>query len=149
MERHPRTSSRAMAKSLPAVANRNLLRRKNATDRTVGVLGIYLARTQEFMALPKVDSGNGALRPSQAQKLVGLLAVDSGCSAFQHDIHFASLARSDDLRGSCAIGSNLQIAHTSEYAEDLVGRALGIIRVNLGNLALAHKNLEPRRIGLK
>jgi hypothetical protein len=92
MERHPRASSRAVAKSLPAVANRNLLRRKNATNRTVGVLGIYLARTQEFMALSKVDSGNGTLRPSQAQKLVGLVAVDSRCSAFQYDIHFASLA---------------------------------------------------------
>src|SRR5579862_1376765 len=149
MECHPRTSSRAVAKPLPAVANRNLLRRKNATNRTVGVLGIYLARTQEFMALSKVDSGNGALRPSQTQRLVGLLAVDSGCGAFQHDIHFTSLARPDDLRGGCAIGSNLQIAHTSEYAEDLVGRSLGIIRVNLGNLTLAHKNLECWRISLK
>jgi hypothetical protein len=44
------------------------------------------------MALSKVDSGNGTLRPSQAQKLVGLVAVDSRCSAFQYDIHFASLA---------------------------------------------------------
>ena len=81
-----------MAKSVPAVANRNLLWRKNATDWTAGVLGIHLARAQEFVAVSKVDGGNGALRPSQTQKLVGLLAVDSRGGAFQHDIHFASLA---------------------------------------------------------
>ena len=81
-----------MAKSLPVVANRNLLWRKNATDWTVGVLGIHLARAQEFVAVSKVDRRNGALRPSQTQELVGLLAIDSRCGAFQHDIHFTSLA---------------------------------------------------------
>src|ERR1700722_19104360 len=66
VECYPRTSSRTVAKSILVVANRNLLRRENAADWPVGILGIYLAGAQEFVAVSKVDSGNGALRPSQA-----------------------------------------------------------------------------------
>src|ERR1700680_1583048 len=138
-----------MAKSLPAVANRNLLRGEDATDRTPGVLGIHLAGAQEFVAFSEMDSGNGALRPSQAQGFLSLLPVGSGRRAFKDDIHFATFARSNDLRGGSAVGGNLQITHTPEDAEDLIGCALSIVAVNLSDLALADKDLESRRLCLK
>ena len=69
--------------------------------------------------------------------------------AFQNDIYFAALADANDLRGSSAIGGNLQVPHASQNAEDLVRRTLGIVGVNLGDLVLAHTNFERGWVCLK
>ena len=44
-----------MAQPLSIVADRDLLRRENDPDRIPGVLGVYVARTPEPVALPEVD----------------------------------------------------------------------------------------------
>jgi hypothetical protein len=89
------------------MANRNLLRCKNATDRRAGILGVCLAGTQEFVAFPEMDGGDGTPRPSQAKEFVSLLAGAGGRGALQHDKHFTSLACPNDLRGGGAVGGNL------------------------------------------
>src|SRR6266567_3509727 len=66
VERHARTSSDTVAKPVPALANRNLLRREDAANRLFGVLGISLARTQESLAFLKMDRRNGALCKADA-----------------------------------------------------------------------------------
>lgn len=106
VERNPRPPSGSLAQSLPVVANRNLLRGKDATDRSPGILGVHLAGAQESVALFEMDGGNGTLRPPQAEEFVTLLPVAGRCGAFQDDVHFAALAASNNLRGRSAIGGN-------------------------------------------
>ena len=62
VERHAWAPSDAVAKPVPALANRNLLRREDAANRFLGVLGVSLARTQKSLAIPKMDRRDGALR---------------------------------------------------------------------------------------
>ena len=68
MERNPGTPFGPVAQPLSSVADRDLLWRENDPDRLPGILGIYVARAQEPVALPEVDFRNGPLRPSQDKK---------------------------------------------------------------------------------
>ena len=68
MELDPGAPAYPVAQPLSTVANRNLLWRENDPNRLSGILGIYVARAQEPVALPEVDLRNGPLRPSQDQK---------------------------------------------------------------------------------
>jgi hypothetical protein len=70
MECDPWPSLRSVAKSVPAMENRNLLRCEDATNWTFGVLGVHLAGAQESVAFLEVDGGNGALRASEAEEFV-------------------------------------------------------------------------------
>jgi hypothetical protein len=99
MERDPRAPLYSVAKSLPSMANRNILWSEDAADRSSGILGIHLAGAQKFMAFSEVDRGNGALCPSRAQEFVSLPSVARRRRAFKHDIDFAALATTYDLCG--------------------------------------------------
>ena len=68
VERHARTSSDTVAKSVPVVANRNLLRREDAANRLSGILGISLARAQKPLAFPQMDWRDGTLRKARANE---------------------------------------------------------------------------------
>ena len=68
VDRHAWAPSDAVAKPVPALANRNLLRREDAANRLSGVLGISLARAQEPLAVSKMDAGDGALRKADVQE---------------------------------------------------------------------------------
>ena len=56
------------AQSVSALENRDLLRRKDATDRFPGILGIYLERAKELMAIPEVDRRDGAICESEIKE---------------------------------------------------------------------------------
>ena len=68
VERHAWAPSDAVAKPVPALANRNLLRREDATDRLLGVLGVSVARAQEPLAVPQMDWRDGTLRKARANE---------------------------------------------------------------------------------
>ena len=70
VERHARTPPHPMAQPISSMADRNLLWRENAADRFSGVLGIHLAGTCPPVAISKVDGGDGASCPSQAQEFI-------------------------------------------------------------------------------
>src|SRR5216684_1235664 len=55
VERDQRPPAGAVAKSLPVVAHRDLLRSKDEADRLPGVLGIHVAGTRQSLALPQMD----------------------------------------------------------------------------------------------
>jgi hypothetical protein len=55
VERDARAPFGPVAKSIPALANRNLLWRQDAGDWIPGVLGIHVARAQKSMAISKMD----------------------------------------------------------------------------------------------
>ena len=68
VERHAWAPSDAVAKPVPALANRNLLRREDATDRLLGVLGVSVARAQESLAVSQMDWRDGTLRKARAEE---------------------------------------------------------------------------------
>src|SRR5258708_32856454 len=65
VERDQRPPAGAVAKSLPVVAHRDLLRSKDDTDRLPGVLGIHVAGTRQSLALSQIDRGDGKECPPQ------------------------------------------------------------------------------------
>ena len=69
LELHPRTPNCPVAQSLSSVADRDLHWRKNDPDWIPGILGILVDRTNQPVAIPEVDSGDGSLRPSEEQQL--------------------------------------------------------------------------------
>src|ERR1700676_2498745 len=78
VERHQGPSPGSMAKSVSSVAHRNLHRRENDADRLRGVLGIHVARASRPLAFSEVDSGDGALCPSQAKELLSSALATAG-----------------------------------------------------------------------
>ena len=68
VQRHAWAPSGAVAKPVPALANRNLLRREDAANRLSGVLGISLARAQKPLAVPQMDWRDGTLRKAKANE---------------------------------------------------------------------------------
>ena len=68
VERHAWAPSDAVAKPVPALANRNLLRREDAANRLSGILGVSLARAQEPLAFPQMDRRDGTLRKARANE---------------------------------------------------------------------------------
>src|ERR1700694_4083596 len=81
VERHQGPSPGSMAKSVSSVAHRNLHRRENDADRLRGILGIHVARASRPLAFSEVDSGDGALCPSQAKELLSSAAVPAAVVA--------------------------------------------------------------------
>src|SRR5215471_8788532 len=71
LERHPRTPARALAQPVPAVAHGDLLRREDAADPLHRVLGLYVARALEPVAISEVVGGNGTLRAAQGEGFIG------------------------------------------------------------------------------
>lgn len=55
VERDSRPSPGAVAQPVPALADRDLLRRQDDADRVFRVLGIPVAGAQAALALPRVD----------------------------------------------------------------------------------------------
>ena len=69
LELHPWPPDYSVAQSLSAMADRDLHRRQNDPDWIPGILGILVDRTNQPVAIPEVDSGDGSLRPSEEQHL--------------------------------------------------------------------------------
>src|SRR6266550_8167161 len=67
VERNSRAPPHPVAQPLSAVADRNVLWREDAADRFPGILGIRVAGTPQSLALSKMDSRNGPLRPPPPQ----------------------------------------------------------------------------------
>src|SRR5579863_2891578 len=150
LERHQRPSPGSVAKPLPAVAYRNLLRRQNDPDWLCGILGISMARTRESLAFSQVDQRDGALRSPQAEKLLGRLrALACGHSLTQDDSHIGSFTGSGQLRRSRPVCGNLEETHASENAEHFTRRSLGVGAAHLRYLAAADNNLEAFGSGSK
>jgi len=64
VECHQGPSPHAVAQSIPAMAHRNLLRRKDDADRLFRVLGFFVAGALQPLALSEVDRRDGPLRAS-------------------------------------------------------------------------------------
>ena len=65
LECNPWASSNTLAQPVPALADRDLYRCQDDSDRVPGVLGISLAGAPSTVAIPQVDRGNGTLRSSK------------------------------------------------------------------------------------
>jgi len=59
LELHSRPPDYTVAQPLSLMANGNLHRRKNDPNRIPGILGIYVDRARQPLALSKVDRRNG------------------------------------------------------------------------------------------
>ena len=66
LECYPRSSTGALAKPLPVVANGDLLRSQNAANTFHRILGVRVAGEKQFMAVPEVDGRDGTIRATEA-----------------------------------------------------------------------------------
>src|SRR5579863_4409711 len=150
LERHQRPSPGSVAKPLPPVAYRNLLRRQNDADWLSGILGISVARARESLAFSQVDKRDGALRSPQAEKLLGSLrALAGGDSLTQDDSHIGSFTGSGQLRRSGPVCGNFQETHASEDSEHLPRRHLELGADPPRTLGGADNNLDAFGSGYK
>src|SRR5262245_8700560 len=87
-----RTSFHAVAQSILTLADRNLLRCKDAANRLSRILGISLARAPKSLALSQMDRRDGALCKARCKKDLVLLSVSGRDGAFQHHTDFSPFA---------------------------------------------------------
>jgi hypothetical protein len=66
LECYPRSSAGALAKSLPVVANGDLLRSENAANTLPRILGVRVAGEKQSMAVPEMDGRDGTIRATEA-----------------------------------------------------------------------------------
>jgi hypothetical protein len=66
LECYPRSSAGALAKSLPVVANGDLLRSQNAANTLPRILGVRVAGEKQSMAVPEMDGRDGTIRATEA-----------------------------------------------------------------------------------
>src|ERR1700722_16489554 len=150
-----------MAKSVSAVAHRNLYRRENDADRLRGVLGIHVARARRPLAVFELDSRDGAIRPSQTEEFMMavlskgrikspaatenrelLRALARRCGFAQKDTDLGALADACNLGRGRAVSHDFEIAHAAEKAKDFPRRALRESLANVRNLAASYHDLE-------
>ncbi len=93
MGQFSRPSPGAVAESLSAVENRDLLRRENAANWVSGILGICVAGARRVMALSQMDGRDGAVRSSEGQDVSvnvqsELISAAGSGSAFKNQVYF-------------------------------------------------------------
>ena len=72
LELHSRPPDYPVAQPLSLVANGNLHWRQNDSDRISGILGIYVDRASQPLALLEVDRCNGSLHPSGNEEILNV-----------------------------------------------------------------------------